>query len=242
MSVTVNRYGDGSRDSPGGSISPLLANVYLHDVFDTWVKRWRRTQAQGDVIVVRFADDFVVGFEHRAEAERFLAELKERFQKFGLELHSEKTRLIEFGRHAAEEPAGRGEGKPETFGFLGFTHFCGKTRKGRFTVIRQTMRKRLKAKLKTVGTELKRRMHAGIPALGAYLRAVMAGHMQYYAVPFNLAVVKEFRQGLVLLWRQSPSRRSQTARVTWERMTVLERRWIPPPASATRTPRSASAS
>jgi group II intron reverse transcriptase/maturase len=212
----------------GGSISPLLANVYLHYVFDTWVKRWRRTQANGDVIVVRFADDFVVGFEHQAEAERFLAELKERFQKFGLELHSEKTRLIEFGRCAAKERARRGEGKPETFGFLGFTHLCGKTRKGRFTVIRQTMRKRLKAKLKTVGTELKRRMHAGIPALGAYLRAVMAGHMQYYAVPFNLAAVKEFRQGLVLLWRQSLSRRSQTARVTWERMKELEKRWIPP--------------
>jgi RNA-directed DNA polymerase len=211
----------------GGSISPLLANVYLHYVFDTWVKRWRRTQAKGDVIVVRFADDFVVGFEHQAEAERFLAELKERFQKFGLELHSEKTRLIEFGRHAAEERARRGEGKPETFGFLGFTHLCGKTRKGRFTVIRQTMRKRLKAKLKTVGAELKRRMHAGIPALGAYLRAVMAGHTQYYAVPFNLAAVKEFRQGLVLLWRQSLSRRSQTARVTWERMKELEKRWIP---------------
>lgn len=212
----------------GGSISPLLANVYLHYVFDTWVKRWRRTQAHGDVIVVRFADDFVVGFEHQAEAERFLSELKERFQKFGLELHSEKTRLIEFGRYAAQERARRGEGKPETFGFLGFTHLCGKTRKGRFTVIRQTMRKRLKAKLKTVGTELKRRMHAGIPALGAYLRAVMAGHMQYYAVPFNLAAVKEFRQGLVLLWRQSLSRRSQTARVTWERMKELEKRWIPP--------------
>ncbi len=151
----------------GGSISPLLANVYLHYVFDTWVKRWRRTQARGDVIVVRFADDFVVGFEHQAEAERFLTELKERFRKFGLELHSEKTRLIG-------------------------------------------------------------RMHAGIPALGAYLRAVMAGHMQYYAVPFNLAAVKEFRQGLVLLWRQSLSRRSQTARVTWERMTLLEKRWIPP--------------
>jgi group II intron reverse transcriptase/maturase len=212
----------------GGSISPLLANVYLHYVFDTWVKRWRRTQAKGDVIVVRFADDFVVGFEHQAEAEWFLAELKERFRKFGLELHSEKTRLIEFGRHAAEERARRGEGKPETFGFLGFTHLCGKTRNGRFTVIRQTMRKRLKAKLKTVGTELKRRMHAGIPALGAYLRAVMTGHMQYYAVPLNLAAVKEFRQGLVLLWRQSMSRRSQRARVTWERMKELEKRWIPP--------------
>ena len=212
----------------GGSISPLLANVYLHYVFDTWVKRWRRTQAKGDVIVVRFADDFVVGFEHQAEAERFVVELKERFQKFGLELHSEKTRLIEFGRFAAEDRAKRGEGKPETFAFLGFTHICGKTRGGRFTVIRQTMRKRLEAKLKAVGTVLRRRMHDGIPALGAYLRAVMAGHMQYYAVPFNIRAIQRFRYGLVLLWRQSLSRRSQTARVTWERMKELERRWIPP--------------
>jgi len=212
----------------GGSISPVLANVYLHYVFDTWVKRWRRTQANGDVIVVRFADDFVVGFEHQAEAERFLAELKERFQKFGLELHSEKTRLIEFGRHAAEERAKRGEDKPETFAFLGFTHICGKTRGGRFTVIRQTMRKRLQAKLKAVEAVLRRRMHDGIPALGAFLRAVMLGHMNYYAVPFNIRAIQKFRNGLVLLWRKSLSRRSQTARVTWERMKELEKLWIPP--------------
>ncbi len=212
----------------GGSISPLLANVYLHYVFDTWVKRWRETRAKGDVIVVRFADDFVVGFEHRAEAEQFLAELKERFLKFGLELHSEKTRLIEFGRFAAEDRAKRGEGKPETFAFLGFTHICGKTRSGRFTVMRQTMRKRLKAKLKAVGAVLRRRMHDGIPALGAYLSAVMRGHMRYYAVPFNIRAIQEFRIGLVRLWRQTLSRRSQTAQVTWERMTELEERWLPP--------------
>jgi len=211
----------------GGSISPLLANVYLHYVFDTWVKRWRKTRAEGDVIVVRFADDFVMGFEHRAEAEQFLNELKERFQKFGLELHPEKTRLIEFGRFAAEGRATRGEGKPETFAFLGFTHICGKTRKGRFTVIRHTMRKRLEAKLKAVGTVLKRRMHDGIPALGAYLSAVMTGHMRYYAVPFNIRAIQQFRNGLVLLWRQTLSRRSQTARVTWERMKALDERWIP---------------
>jgi group II intron reverse transcriptase/maturase len=212
----------------GGSISPLLANVYLHYVFDTWVRRWRRTQAKGDVIVVRFADDFVVGFEHHVEAERFLVELKERFRKFGLELHSEKTRLIEFGRFAADERAKRGEGKPETFAFLGFTHICGRTRGGRFTVIRQTMRKRLQAKLKAVGTVLRRRMHDAIPALGAYLRAVLLGHMNYYAVPFNIRAIQRFRYGLVLLWRQNLSRRSQRARVTWERMKELERRWIPP--------------
>jgi RNA-directed DNA polymerase len=212
----------------GGSISPLLANVYLHYVFDTWARRWRKTQAKGDVIVVRYADDFVVGFEHQAEAERFMVELKERFLKFDLELHSEKTRLIEFGRFAADDRAKRGEGKPETFAFLGFTHICGKTRAGRFTVIRQTMRTRLQAKLKAVGTVLRRRMHDGIPALGVYLRAVMLGHMRYYAVPFNIRAVQKFRYGLILLWRQSLSRRSQTARVTWERMKELERRWIPP--------------
>ncbi len=212
----------------GGSISPLLANVYLHYVFDTWVKRWRRTQAKGDVIVVRFADDFVVGFEHRAEAERFLTELKERFLKFGLELHSEKTRLIEFGRFAAERRWKRGEGRPETFDFLGLTHLCGKTRGGRFTVIRQTMAKRLKAKLKAVSAVLWRRLHDPVPALGAYLRAVMLGHMQYYAVPSNIRAIQRFRYGLVRLWRQVLSRRSQRSRVTWERMTALHQRWIPP--------------
>jgi RNA-directed DNA polymerase len=173
-------------------------------------------------------DDFVVGLEHRAEAERFLSELKERFLKFGLELHSEKTRLIEFGRFAAQEREKRGKGRPETFDFLGFTHLCGKTRGGRFTVIRQTMTKRLKAKLKAVSTVLRRRLHDPVPALGAYLRAVMSGHMQYYAVPFNIRAIQRFRYGLVRLWRQTLSRRSQRAHVTWERIAALEKRWIPP--------------
>jgi RNA-directed DNA polymerase len=172
----------------------------LHYVFDTWARRWREKQAKGDVIIVRFADDFVVGFEHQCEAEQFVIELKERFLKFGLELHSEKTRLIEFGRFAADEREKRGEGKPETFDFLGFTHICGKTRSGRFTVIRHTMRKRLQAKLKAVHTELKRRPHAAMPALGAYLRAVMKGHMNYYAMPLNIRAIQRFRYGLVLLW------------------------------------------
>ncbi len=211
----------------GGSISPLLANVYLHYVFDTWAKRWREKRANGEVIVVRFADDFVVGFAHRAQAEQFLTELKERFQKFGLELHPEKTRLIEFGRFAAENREKRGEGKPETFAFLGFTHICGKKRRGGFKVIRQTMRKRLNAKLKAVATVMRRRMHDGIPAQGAYLRAVMEGHMRYYAVPFNIRAIHDFRIGLVRLWRQTLSQRSQTARVTWERMKELHERWIP---------------
>jgi hypothetical protein len=167
----------------GGSISPLLANIYLHHVFDLWTQQWREVQARGDVIVVRFADDFVVGFQYRDEAKRFLAELRERLGKFGLELHPEKTRLIEFGRFATRNRQKRGEGKPETFNFLGFTHICGKTRAGRFTVLRQTMRKKWQAKLKEVSVELRRRMHDPVPEQGAYLRSVVTGHARYYGVP-----------------------------------------------------------
>ena len=159
----------------GGSISPLLANIYLHYVFDLWVQRWRRTQARGDLVVVRFADDFVVGFEHREEAERFLADLRERVARFGLALHPDKTRLIEFGRYADRNRRGRGDGKPETFNFLGFTHSCGKTRKGKFAVWRQTMRQRWQAKLHEVRLVLRRRLHEPIPEQGAYLRSVPAG-------------------------------------------------------------------
>ena len=178
----------------GGSISPLLANVYLHYVFDLWVQRWRRTQARGDVVVVRFADDFVVGFEHREEAERFLAELRERFARFGLTLHPDKTRLIEFGRSADRNRRDRGDGKPETFNFLGFTHSCGKTRKGRFTVLRQTMRQRWQAKLQEVNTELRRRLHDPIPDQGTYLRSVVLGHTRYYGVPRNGPSLSAFRE------------------------------------------------
>jgi hypothetical protein len=167
----------------GGSISPLLANVYLHFVFDLWLQRWRRKQAQGEVILVRFADDFVVGFEHRREAERFLAELRERFAQFGMALHPDKTRLIEFGRFADRNRRGRGDGKPETFDSLGFTHACGKTRRGKFAVLRQTMRKRWQAKLREVRTELRRRLHDPLPEQGAYLRSVLLGHNRYYGVP-----------------------------------------------------------
>src|SRR5881409_1064123 len=169
----------------GGSISPLLANLYLHYVFDLWVQRWRKKQARGDVVVVRFADDFVVGFEHRQDAERFLTELRERCARFGLELHPEKTRLLEFGPFAAEHRRRADEGKPETFDFLGFTHICGKKRNGRFTVVRQTIRKRLQAKLSEVKAELRRRLHGPIPEVGAWLRAVIIGHLKYYGVPMN---------------------------------------------------------
>ena len=212
----------------GGSISPLLANLYLHYVFDLWTHRWRRTQARGDVVVVRFADDFVVGFEHRTDAEQFLAALRDRFAQFGLSLHPDKTRLIEFGRHAADRRRARGDGKPETFNFLGFTHVCAKTRQGWFTVLRQTMRQRCQAKLKAVATELRRRLHHPIPEVGAYLRSVVRGHIQYYGVPMNLPALKAFCLAVARIWRRVLSRRSQTAAVSWTRMRRLLARWLPP--------------
>jgi len=212
----------------GGSISPLLANVYLHYVFDLWAQRWRKTQAHGDVIVVRYADDFSVGFQHRADAERFLAELRERFAKFSLELHSEKTRLLEFGPFAAEHRRRAGKGKPETFNFLGFTHISGKKRNGRFTVVRQTIRKRLQAKLSAVKAELRRRLHAPIPEVGRWLRSVVQGHLRYYGVPMNGPALHTFRFQVGRLWYRTLRRRSQTARVTWARMRRLIGRWLPP--------------
>jgi group II intron reverse transcriptase/maturase len=213
----------------GGSISPLLANVYLHYVFDLWVQRWRQTQAQGDVIVVRFADDFVVGFQHRHEAERFLAELRERLAQFGLELHPGKTRLLEFGRFADKNRRDRGDGKPETFDFLGFTHACGKTRRGKFTVLRQTMRRRWQAKLREVKAELRRRLHDPIPEQGAYLRSVLLGHTRYYGVPRNGPSLTAFRNATSRLWRAALMRRSQTGFVSWTRMARHIARWLPTP-------------
>jgi len=213
----------------GGSISPLLANVYLHYVFDLWVQRWREKQARGDVVVVRWADDFVVGFQHRDEAECFLAELRERFAKFGLELHPDKTRLIEFGRFAESNRRGRGGGKPETFDFLGFTHSCAKTRAGKFTVLRQTMRKRLRTKLSEVKAELRRRMHDPVPDQGAYLHSVVKGHCQYYGVPLNGPALKAFRHAIGWIWCRTLRRRSQRHRLTWSRMRRLINRWLPTP-------------
>jgi group II intron reverse transcriptase/maturase len=212
----------------GGSISPLLANLYLHYVFDLWVQRWRRTQARGDMIVVRFADDIVLGFQSESEARRFQAELAERFAKFGLELHPEKTRLIEFGPFAAEDRARAGRGKPETFDFLGFTHICGKKRSGRFTVLRQTMRKRLQAKLSEVKTELRRRMHRPVPEVGRWLRSVVDGHIRYYGVPMNGPALRLFRFQVGRLWHRALARRSHKGRVRWERMRRLIDRWLPP--------------
>jgi RNA-directed DNA polymerase len=213
----------------GGSASPLLSNVYLHYVFDLWAHNWRRKQARGDIIIVRFADDIVVGFQHRADAERFRVELEERFRKFNLELHPEKTRLLEFGPFAADNRLKRGEGKPETFDFLGFTHICAKKRSnGRFTVLRQTIRMRLQAKLSEVKLDLKRRMHDPVPEVGKWLRAVVAGHFRYYGVPMNLPALGLFRLQVGRLWHRVLCRRSQNGRVLWERMRRLIDCWLPP--------------
>jgi len=211
----------------GASASPLLANVYLHYVFDLWVRVWRRTQARGDMIVVRFADDIVLGFQYKSDAERFWEELAQRLRKFRLELHPDKTQLVEFGCYAAVNRRRRGQGKPETFAFLGFTHICGKTRSGRFTVLRQTIRQRLQAKLGEVKTELKRRLHDPIPEVGKWLGAVVRGHMQYYGVPMNMPALFLFRSQVGWLWHRVLSRRSQNGHVDWDRMRRLIDRWLP---------------
>ena len=211
----------------GATISPLLANVYLHYVFDLWADQWRRRNARGDVVVVRFADDIVVGFEHRDEAERFGRDLRERLAKFCLDLHSEKTRLVEFGRYAAERRREQGLGKPKTFDFLGFTHICGKSQAGSFLLHRTTKRKRMQAKLKEVKAELMRRRHLSIPEQGAWLGSVVRGHFAYYGVPNNIHSLSAFRTQAVRHWRRALRRRSQRTRMNWSRMARIERRWIP---------------
>ena len=215
----------------GGSASPLLANVYLHYVFDLWVQAWRQKHAHGDVIVVRFADDIVVGFNSKADADQFRVELTERMRKFNLELHPEKTRLLEFGPYAIDQREWRGEGKPETFNFLGFTHICVKKRSnGRFTVLRQTIRKRLQTKLNEVKAELQRRMHEPIPKVGKWLQAVVRGHIRYYGVPLNQNALWIFRFQVGRLWHRALSRRSHKGRVLWDRMRRLITRWLPLPS------------
>ena len=212
----------------GGSISPLLSNLYLHYVLDLWVQQWRQKQARGEVIVVRFADDFVLGFQHQDDAMRLLAALRERFAQFGLALHPDKTRVLEFGRFAASDRRQRGEGRPETFNFLGFTHICARTRRGMFTVLRQTMRQRLQAKLQALTKELRDRAQQPVPVVGAYLRAVVRGHFQYYGVPMNTPALHAFRQAVGRLWRRILHRRSQRASVPWRRMRRLIEKWLPP--------------
>ena len=217
--------------TPQGAVaSPLLANIFLHYVFDLWVQQWRTKYAMGDVIVVRYADDFIVGFQHRREAERFLGELEERFQKFGLALHPEKTRLIEFGRFAAENRRKRGERKPETFTFLGFTHICGLTRLNRrFIVKRETAAKRLRAKLSEVKQELTRRRHEPIPRQGKWLRGVVQGYFNYHGVPGNTAALAAFRTNITRSWLRALRRRSQRRRMPWKRFRRHVDRWLPKP-------------
>src|SRR6266850_1420898 len=212
----------------GAVISPLLANVYLHYVFDLWVRRWRRRSATGDMIVVRYADDVVLGFEHRVDAERFLDEWKDRLRQFGLELHPDKTRLIEFGRHAVEQRKRRGESKPETFNFLGFMHVCGTTRKtGRFIVKRQTIRKRLSAKLHALKAELRHRWHTPVVQLGQWLRSVVQGWFNYHAVPGNMDSLNAFRSQVLRYWFRALRRRGQRRPLTWARFLRLVGRWLP---------------
>ena len=216
--------------TPQGAVaSPLLANVYLHYVFDLWAEVWREKAAQGDMIVVRYADDLVVGFEHRADAERFLKEFQERLAKFGLEIHPEKTRLIEFGRFAQVNRQRRGEGKAETFTFLGFTHYCGSNSKGQFEVWRRTAAKRMKAKLQTIKQELRRNLHEPVGVVGAWLKRVVAGYYRYHAVPGNREALGRFRDRLCRLWWQALRRRSQKRRPGWDRLRPVFNRWIPRP-------------
>ena len=212
----------------GASVSPLLSNVYLHYVFDLWADRWRRKQARGEVIVVRFADDYIVGFQHRDDAERFLAELRGRLAQFNLELAAEKTRLIEFGRFAAERRQKRGLGKPETFAFLGFTHMCAKDRHGRFALRRVTEKKRMRAKLKAIKEEQKRRRHLPIPEQGQWLERVVHGHYRYYAVPGNIRAVSTFHDQVQRHWFTALRRRSQRTNLDWDRKHRLASRWLPP--------------
>jgi group II intron reverse transcriptase/maturase len=223
--VTASDRGTGQ----GSVISPLLANIYLHYVFDLWAESWRRREATGDAIIVRYADDIIVGFEHEADARRFLDEMRERLGKYSLSLHPEKTRLIEFGRHAAENRKQRGLGRPETFSFLGFGFVCGKSRQGKFLLKRKTRRDRMRAKLQAIKQELRRRMHQPIPVQGKWLRQVVKGYFNYHAVPTNSRSLTTFRFFVTELWQRSLRRRSQKDGMTWERITRLANDWLPRP-------------
>ncbi|KKL92697.1 hypothetical protein LCGC14_1882110, partial [marine sediment metagenome] len=213
----------------GATVSPLMANVYLHYVLDLWVEAWRKRHARGEVYIVRYADDFVMGFQYRSDAEAFHQLLGVRMRKFGLELNTEKTRLIEFGRFAAEDRAKRGEVKPETFDFLGFTHICARRRKdGRFTVLRKTIAKRLRKKVKEIKKELKRIRHSPVPVQGKWLRSVITGYFNYHAIPGNCQALNSFRKLLAQEWLRSLRRRSQKGRnLTWVRMQKLLETWFP---------------
>lgn len=213
----------------GAVISPLLANVYLHYVLDLWADQWRRHEATGNVIVVRYADDVVAGFEHEADARRFWDAMRERFERFALERHGDKTRLVAFGRHAAARRKQQGLGRPETFTFLGFVHICGRSRRGAFQLHRKTRSDRMRATLREIKKQLRTRMHHSIPAQGRWLRSVVQGYFAYHGVPTNSRVLSAFRYHVTVLWRRTLRRRSQKDRLSWERMTQLAADWLPPP-------------
>jgi group II intron reverse transcriptase/maturase len=223
--VAVDDRGTGQ----GSVISPLLGNIYLHYVLDLWAKRWRQRNATGDMIIVRYADDVVVGFEHGGDARRFLDAMRARLEEFALSLHPDKTRLIEFGRFAAVNRKRRGLGKPETFAFLGFTFICGKTRKGDFQLQRKTRGDRMRAKLQDIKADLRRRMHWPIPKQGNWLGQIVGGHFAYFAVPTNIQALTAFRYRVIGLWRRWLRRRSQKDGATWERIAQIANDYLPKP-------------
>jgi group II intron reverse transcriptase/maturase len=223
--VTVSETGTGQ----GSVISPLLANIYLHYVFDLWAERWRRRETTGDMIMVRYADDLIVGFQHEVDAQRFREMLRERLQEFSLMLHPDKTRLIEFGRFAAAQREKRGLRRPETFNFLGFTFICGRSRRGHFLLQRKTRSDRMRARLKDVKGELRRRMHQSIPEQGRWLKQVVTGYFAYHAVPTNSRALRTFRNHIVDLWRRTLRRRSQKDLMTWRRISKVADDFLPKP-------------
>jgi len=223
--VTIEEKGTGQ----GSVISPLLSNIYLHYVFDLWAERWRRREATGDMIMVRYADDTVVGFQHESDARRFRDAMRDRLREFSLSLHPEKTRLIEFGRFAAQNCKRRGRSKPETFKFLGFVLICDKSRRGDFRIRRKSRRDRMCAKLQEIKEGLLQRMHRPIPETGKWLAQIVAGYFAYHAVPTNSPALSAFRYHVLVLWHRQLCRRSQRARVLWTRMTKLADEFLPPP-------------
>lgn len=213
----------------GGSVSPVLANIYLHYVYDCWAAKWRKEKAKGDAVFVGYADDTVAGFQYYREARGFLAELRSNLRTVGLELHPEKTRILEFGKFASKSRLERGKRKPETFEFLGFTHICGKDRRGVYQLLRRTSRKRMTRKLQELKAQLRERMHHQIPEVGKWLHTVVRGHNQYFGVPFNLRSLRAFRNRLIRFWYMTLRRRSQKSTLTWDKMYKLAKRWLPLP-------------